>query len=90
MYILQYYTALLPVLWMQYRNHRNRTFLSIASMFLIFSQVHAEIFLWSSNYLDQRIAELKHETICQQWDKASLNQELSKIHVRQKDKEKHT
>ena len=29
MYILQYYTALLPVLWMQYKNHCNWTFLSI-------------------------------------------------------------
>ena len=44
--------------------------------------------IWSSNYLDRRIAELRHETIRQQWDKASLNQELSEIHERQQNIEK--
>lgn len=43
---------------------------------------------WSSKYLDRRIAELRHETIRQQWDKASLNQELSEIHERQQNIEK--
>jgi cell division protein FtsB len=44
---------------------------------------------WANDYLSRRIAELEHETIRQQWDKASLEKTLSKIHDRQQDKEKH-
>lgn len=44
---------------------------------------------WADNYLNRRIAELNHETIRQQWDKASLEKTLSEIHERQQDKEKH-
>ena len=44
---------------------------------------------WSNDYLDRRITQLQHETIRQQWDKASLEKTLSKIHDRQQDKEKH-
>lgn len=40
---------------------------------------------WMDNYLDQRIAELEHETIRQQWDKASLEKRLADW---QQDKEK--
>ena len=45
---------------------------------------------WADDYLNRRIAELNHETICQQWDKASLEKTVSEIHERQQDKEKHT
>ena len=44
---------------------------------------------WANDYLSRQIAELEHETIRQQWDKASLEKTLSKIHERQQDKEKH-
>ena len=44
---------------------------------------------WTDNYLSRRIAELEHETIRQQWDKASLEKALSEIHERQQDIEKH-
>ena len=44
---------------------------------------------WANDYLSRRIAELEHETISQQWAKASLEKTLSKIHERQQDKEKH-
>ena len=44
---------------------------------------------WANDYLSRRITELKHETIRQQWDKASLEKALSKIHDWQQDKEKH-
>ena len=43
---------------------------------------------WADNYLNRRIAELNHETICQQWDKASLEKTLSEIHERQQSIEK--
>lgn len=43
----------------------------------------------ANDYLSQRITELEHETIRQQWDKASLKKTLSEIHERQQDKEKH-
>ena len=43
---------------------------------------------WSSKYLDRRIAELRHETIRQQWDKASLNQQRNQIHDWQQNREK--
>lgn len=38
---------------------------------------------WANNYLSRRIAELEHETIRQQWDKASLEKTLSEIYERQ-------
>ena len=44
---------------------------------------------WANDYLNQRIAELEHETIRQQWDKASLEKTVSEILDRQQDKEKH-
>ena len=44
---------------------------------------------WANDYLSRRIAELEHETLRQQWDKASLEKALSKIHDWQQDKEKH-
>lgn len=44
---------------------------------------------WANDYLSRRIAELEHETIRQQWDKASLEKTLSEIYERQQDKEKH-
>ena len=44
---------------------------------------------WADNYLSRRIAELEHETVRQQWDKASLNKTLSEIHKRQQNIEKH-
>ena len=44
---------------------------------------------WANDYLSRRIAELEHETIRQQWDKASLEKTVSKIHDWQQDKEKH-
>ena len=47
---------------------------------------------WANDYLNRRIAELEHETLRQQWDKASLEKTLSEIHERherQQDKEKH-
>lgn len=44
---------------------------------------------WANDYLNRRIAELEHETLRQQWDKASLEKTLSNIHDWQKDKEKH-
>ena len=43
---------------------------------------------WSSKYLDRRIAELKHETIRQQWDKASLEQQRNQIREWQQNREK--
>lgn len=45
---------------------------------------------WTNDYLSRRIAELGHETLRQQWDKASLEKTLSEIYERQQDKEKHT
>lgn len=44
---------------------------------------------WADDYLSRRITELEHETVRQQWDKASLEKTLSEIHERQQDKEKH-
>lgn len=44
---------------------------------------------WANDYLNRRIAELEHETLRQQWDKASLEKTVSKMHDWQKDKEKH-
>ena len=44
---------------------------------------------WADDYLSRRITELEHETIRQQWDKASLEKTLSNIHDWQQDKEKH-
>ena len=43
---------------------------------------------WADDYLSRRITELEHETVRQQWDKASLEKTLSEIHERQQDKEK--
>lgn len=51
--------------------------------------VPSSLMNWANDYLNRRIAELEHETIRQQWDKASLEKTLSKIHDRQQDKEKH-
>lgn len=31
---------------------------------------------WANDYLDRRISQLQHETIRQQWDKASLKKTL--------------
>lgn len=31
---------------------------------------------WANDYLDRRISQLQHETIRQQWDKASLEKTL--------------
>ena len=39
--------------------------------------------------LNRRIAELEHETLRQQWDKAFLEKTVSEIYERQQDKEKH-
>ena len=44
---------------------------------------------WANDYLNRRITQLQHETLRQQWDKASLEKALSEIHERQQDKEKH-
>lgn len=44
---------------------------------------------WTNDYLNRRITQLQHETIRQQWDKASPEKTLSEIHERQQDKEKH-
>lgn len=45
---------------------------------------------WANDYLCRRIAELEHETLRQQWDKASLEKTLSNIHDWQQGTEKHT
>ncbi len=50
---------------------------------------------WANDYLSRQIVELEHETVRQQWNKASLMRPLyeksvSEIHERQQDKEKHT
>lgn len=44
---------------------------------------------WSNDYLDRRITQLQHETIRQQWDKASLEKTLEDMKKHQQDKEKH-
>ena len=44
---------------------------------------------WTNDYLNRRITQLQHETIRQQWDKASLEKTLSEIQEHQQDKEKH-
>ncbi len=44
---------------------------------------------WANDYLNRRIAELEHETLRQQWDKAFLEKTVSEIYERQQDKEKH-
>lgn len=44
---------------------------------------------WTNDYLNRRITQLQHETIRQQWYKASPEKTLSEIHERQQDKEKH-
>ena len=44
---------------------------------------------WTNDYLNRRITQLQHETIRQQWDKASLEKTLSEINEQQQDKEKH-
>ena len=41
---------------------------------------------WANDYLSRRIAELEHETLRQQWDKASREKTVSEIHERQQDK----
>lgn len=43
---------------------------------------------WANDYLSRRIAELEHETIRQQWDKASLEKTVLKIHDWQQSIEK--
>ena len=45
---------------------------------------------WANDYLSRRIVESEHETVRQQWNKASLEKSVSEIHERQQDKEKHT
>ena len=45
---------------------------------------------WTNDYLSRRIVESEHETVRQQWNKASLEKSVSEIHERQQDKEKHT
>ena len=44
---------------------------------------------WANDYLNRRIAELEHETLRQQWDKAFLEKTVSEIYEQQQDKEKH-
>lgn len=44
---------------------------------------------WSNDYLDHKIAQLQHETIRQQWDKALLEKTLEDMKKHQDDKEKH-
>ena len=44
---------------------------------------------WANDYLSRRIVESEHETVRQQWNKASLEKSVSEIHERQQDKEKH-
>jgi len=44
----------------------------------------------TNDYLSRRIVESEHETVRQQWNKASLEKSVSEIHERQQDKEKHT
>ena len=34
---------------------------------------------WANDYLDRRISQLQHETLRQQWDKASLEKTLGDI-----------
>ena len=41
---------------------------------------------WANDYLSQRIVESEHETVRQQWNKASLEKNVSEIHERQQDK----
>ena len=45
---------------------------------------------WANDYLSRRIVESEHETVRQQWNKASLEKSVSEIHERKQDKEKHT
>ena len=45
---------------------------------------------WANDHLSRRIVESEHETVRQQWNKASLEKSVSEIHERQQDKEKHT
>ena len=43
---------------------------------------------WTDRYLDKRIHQLKQETICQNWNKACLDQALKEICSMQLAKEK--
>ena len=43
---------------------------------------------WMNNYVNKQIIKLQHETVRQQWDKASLEKTVSEIHRRQQDTEK--
>lgn len=42
--------------------------------------VPSSLMNWANDYLNRRITELEHETLRQQWDKASLEKTVSKIH----------
>ena len=43
---------------------------------------------WVNDHLSRRIVESEHETVRQQWNKASLEKSVSEIHERQQDKRK--
>ena len=50
--------------------------------------IPAALMHWADRYLDNRIQQLKQETIRQNWNKAYLDQALKEIHSRQQAKEK--
>lgn len=50
--------------------------------------IPAALIHWADRYLDNRIHQLKQETIRQNWDKAHLDQALKEIRYRQQEKEK--
>ena len=50
--------------------------------------IPAALMHWADHYLDNRIHQLKQETIRQNWNKAYLDQVLKEIRYRQQVKEK--
>ena len=50
--------------------------------------IPAVLMNWADRYLDNRIQQLKQETIRQNWDKTYLDQALKEIHSGQQAKEK--
>lgn len=50
--------------------------------------IPAVLMNWADRYLDNRIQQLKQETIQQNWDKTYLDQALKEIHSGQQAKEK--
>lgn len=50
--------------------------------------IPAALMHWADHYLDNRIHQLKQETIRQNWDKAHLDQALKEIRYGQQAKEK--